>query len=92
MRRNLTVTITAAFVLGLAACGGNGGSDNSPTDTSMLTKNAVLNKCVSIISGGRPSRPQTKEELQAQREAELAAMPPECRPSRGATTTTVKKP
>ena len=85
MRKKLTVIIAAAALSTLVGCGGGGDSDNpSPDDTEVAVKNRPLNNCVSVMSGGRPSqsRPQTREEQIAQREAEIAAMPPECRPKR----------
>jgi hypothetical protein len=45
----------AVLSLGLLACGGGGSdSDDSPA-TTQRTKNAPLNACVSVMSGGRPS-------------------------------------
>ena len=83
MRKKITVVIAAAALSTLVGCGGGGDSDNpSPDDTEVAVKNRPLNNCVSVFSGERPSRPQTREEQIAQREAEIAAMPPECRPKR----------
>lgn len=43
------------FVSVLAACGGSGsGGNDDNTPTTVRTKNAVLNNCVSVISGERP--------------------------------------
>lgn len=86
MNRKIAVIFTAA-VFTLGACGGGGGSDDSvpeniTDDTAVLVKNKPLNKCVSVQSGQRPTRPLTREEQIKQREAEIAAMPPECRPKR----------
>lgn len=93
-RRTLAALgLAAALVVG-TACGGGGETDTPTTttttvalateDTAPLVKNRPLNNCVSVFSGQRPtnSRPQTREEQIAQREAEIAARPPECRPKR----------
>jgi hypothetical protein len=88
----LSVVIGSALLL--SACGG-GGSDTDAAAASATTvavettvaatdlvKNRPLNNCVSVFSGGRPStsKPLTRAEQIAQREAEIAARPPECRP------------
>jgi hypothetical protein len=85
MRKKISVVVAVAMFSTLAACGGGEESDKqSPDSTDVLVKNRPLNNCVSVFSGGRPStsRPQTREEQIAQREAEIAARPPECRPKR----------
>ena len=91
-RSSATVGLLVALTLTATACGGGGDSDNTTTttvavvteDTAPLVKNRPLNNCVSVFSGERPtnSRPLTREEQIAQREAEIAARPPECRPKR----------
>jgi hypothetical protein len=93
-RSTATVGLVVALTLAATACGGGGDTDTPTTttttvalateDTTPLVKNRPLNNCVSVFSGERPtnSRPLTREELIAQREAEIAARPPECQPKR----------
>jgi len=54
-RRSIIATSAAIALLsiGTTACGG-GESDQSP-DTGGRVKNAPLNACISVMSGGRPS-------------------------------------
>ncbi len=83
-RRTLAdLGVAAVFMVG-AACGGVGTSDNTTTTTGKapLVRNRLLDHCVDVQSGQRPTRPQTGEEEIAQREAEIAALPPVCRPKR----------
>lgn len=47
------VLLTLSSVL--AACGGSGsGGNDDNTRTTVRTKNAVLNNCISVMSGERP--------------------------------------
>lgn len=80
MYRRPTTVFAAALVIALASCGGGKDSDPSPLSTIARVKNRPLNNCVSVQAGSRPTRPLTREEQIKQREAEIAAMPPECRP------------
>ena len=45
----------AVLSLGLVACGGGSDDSNNNPSTTSRTKNMVLNSCVSVMSGGRPS-------------------------------------
>jgi hypothetical protein len=93
-RSTATLGLMVALTLTATACGSSGDTDTPTTttttvavvteDTAPLVKNRPLNNCVSVFSGQRPStsRAQTREEQIAQREAEIAARPPECRPKR----------
>jgi len=89
------VSMVIGSMLVLSACGGGSGSEAvAETATTVavettvaatdLVKNRPLNNCVSVFSGERPStsKPLTRAEQIAQREAEIAARPPECRPKR----------
>lgn len=53
--RRAGASIGVALLLGVMAGCGSGGDSDVPSDSTVLTKNAALNNCTSVISGSRPS-------------------------------------